>query len=112
MECKFAATASKFRGGMQLPLKGVNGRPLPHFLTFSRAHGQKAVEGTQDGGPVTDRPAITPQVILPLGLAISCVAHLAFLTPALILAGGSPFDTPPPNAIVVDIVSAEEVPQS
>jgi hypothetical protein len=89
----------------------VNGRPLLRFLPFPRARGEKAIEGTQDDGPVKDRPAVTPEVILPLGLAISCVAHLAFLTPALILAGGSPFDTRPADAIMVDIVSPEEVPQ-
>ena len=112
MECKFGrAGPRKLRGGMQLPLRGVSVRRFLRFLSFARAGGEKATEATQDDGPPKDRLAITPEVILPLGLAISCVAHLAFLTPALILAGGSPFDTRPADAIMVDIVSPEEVPQ-
>jgi hypothetical protein len=42
---------------------------------------------------------------------MSCIAHLAFLTPVVIFAGGSPFDPTPVNVITVDIVSPEEVPR-
>jgi hypothetical protein len=47
------------------------------------------------------------KLIIPLGLAISCLAHLALLTPAVYF-GGRPFDMAPPDAITVDIVSPEE----
>jgi hypothetical protein len=89
---------------MQLPLRGVNGSALLRFLPFPRMNGKKAGEQAQDGGPV-----IASKLVVPLGLAISCIAHIAFLGPALIFAGGSPFNTPPADAITVDIVSQDEV---
>ncbi len=92
---------------MQLPLRGVNGRALLRFLSLLHAQGRKATRQAREDGPV-----ITSKLIVPLGLAISCLAHLAFLGPALILAGGSPFNTPPADAIAVDIVSPEDLPQT
>jgi hypothetical protein len=101
----------KFRGGMPLPLGGVNGLAFLRFLVprtpvpraFGEAPGGNA--GTQAAeGRVASR------LIVPLGLAISCLAHVAFLGPAL-LRSGNPFDTPPVDAIAVDIVTSEEVPQ-
>jgi hypothetical protein len=95
---------------MQLPLRGVNGRALLRFLPFLRlgnkAPRKKAGEQAQDDGPAT-----ASKLIVPLGLAISCVAHLVFLGPAL-LAGGSPFNTPPAEAITVDIVTSDELSQA
>lgn len=92
---------------MQLPLRGVNGRALLRFLPLLRARGRKAKRQAQEGGPI-----VTSKLIVPLGLAISCLAHLVFLGPALIFAGGSPFNTPPAEAIAVDIVSSEDLPQT
>jgi hypothetical protein len=126
---------------MQLPLRGVNGRKLLRFpralgsrLFATRAlvaqaragrvlagralgqtmgrslgdrtFGEKPGERTQDDGP-----GVASKLVVPLGLAISCLAHLVFLGPAFILAGGSPFNTPLAEAITVDIVSAEDLPQ-
>jgi hypothetical protein len=54
--------------------------------------------------------AATSTLIVAVGVAISCIVHLAFLTPALVF-GGHPFDTPPVQAIMVDLVSPEEVPK-
>jgi hypothetical protein len=48
---------------------------------------------------------------VPLGLAVSLIVHLVLLGPALILAGGSPFNTPPAESITVDIVTSEDLSQ-
>jgi hypothetical protein len=88
-----------------LPLRGVKSRSLLHFLPFPRLHEEHAGEGAASRVPTTWAK------LIPLGLVMSCVAHLAFLTPVVIFAGGSPFDPAPVNAITVDIVSPEEVPQ-
>jgi hypothetical protein len=113
---------------MQLPLRGVNDRLLPHPLGVAGASAGKAEEqeagqtgeGGQndrsqvrigyDAGRRNDGPGMTSKLAVAVGLAISGVAHLAFLTPAVIF-GGGPFDSPPASAITVDIVSPEEVPQ-
>ncbi len=88
-----------------MPLRGVTGRLLLRFLPFPRAHEEHAEEEAESRGRTTWAK------LLPLGLVMSCIAHLAFLTPVVIFAGGSPFDPTPVNAITVDIVSPEEVPQ-
>jgi hypothetical protein len=96
---------------MQLPLRGVNSRALLRFLPFPRL-GDKATR-KKEGEQVQDEgPAIASRFIVPLGLAISCIAHLVFLGPAFMLAGGSPFNTPPADAITVDIVTPEELSQA
>jgi hypothetical protein len=84
----------------------VNGRSLLRFLPFPGADEEKAGKETENGGP-----AISPKLIALAGLAISFVAHVAFITPVVIFAGGGPFPPAPPDAITVDIVSPEEVPQ-
>jgi hypothetical protein len=84
----------------------VNGRSLLRFLPFPGDGGGKAGKETENGGP-----AIRPKLIAAAGLAISCIAHLAVVTPVVIFAGGSPFSPAPVNVITVDIVSPEEVPQ-
>ncbi len=76
---------------MQLPLREVNGPGL--------------LPAREDG------PAIASKLMIPLGLALSVITHLVFLGPALMLAGGSPFNTPPAEAITVDIVTPEELSQ-
>src|SRR5215469_6538101 len=43
------------------------------------------------------------------GFAISCLGHMAILTVGLIFAGANPFDPAPTDAIMVDIVSPNEV---
>jgi len=43
------------------------------------------------------------------GFAISCVGHVAVVTLGFIFAGANPFDSKPADAIMVDIVSADEV---
>lgn len=88
-----------------MPLRGVNGRSLLHFLPFPRAPKEHAGEEVENGGPTTWAKLIPP------GLVMSCIAHLAFLTPVVIFAGGSPFDAAPVNTITVDIVSPEEIAQ-
>jgi outer membrane biosynthesis protein TonB len=56
--------------------------------------------------------AITSRLIVPLGIAISCIAHLAFLTPAVLLGNANPFDRPPEEqAISVEIMSEDEAPK-
>jgi hypothetical protein len=102
---------SKIQGRHAIAVERGEWSPAPAFPLLPPRAWEKAIVRTQDDGPLKDRPAITPRVILPLGLAISCVAHLAFLTPALFLRG-SPFDTRPADAIMVDIVAPEEVPPS
>ena len=89
-----------------MPLRGVNGRSLRRFLPFPGAGEERAGKETENGGP-----ARRPKLIVPAGLAISCIAHLAFVTPIVIFAGGSPFPPTSPDAITVDLVSPEEVPQ-
>jgi hypothetical protein len=84
-----------------LPLRGENGPPPLHLPPG--VQGEKPGEAAPDGGP-----AIGTKLIIPLGLAISCIAHLALLTPVVYLAGANPFDTAPADAITVDIVSPEE----
>jgi hypothetical protein len=93
----------------------MNVRTLPGFLPFRCAPGEEVTcdnavaeqgKGTPDKGLT-----MTSKLIVPLGLAASCIAHLAILGPALILSGGSPFDARPADAITVDIVSSEEIPQ-
>jgi hypothetical protein len=111
---------------MQLPLRGVNDRALPRFISLPHALVPCAPEesaseesapeekalGEKARGPAhDDGPAIAAKFIVPAGLALSCIAHVVFLGPALILAGGSPFNTPPAEAITVDIVSSEELSQ-
>jgi hypothetical protein len=86
---------------MELPLRGGLGR----HLRFARLSGEQAGEGTDDRAP-----AISSGQVLALAVAISGIAHLAFLTPAVIF-GGRPFDAAPADAVAVDIVSPEEVPR-
>jgi len=43
------------------------------------------------------------------GFAISCVGHVAVVTLGFIFAGANPFDSKPADAIMVDIVSPDEV---
>jgi hypothetical protein len=86
---------------MELPLKGGLARHLP----VTRRQGEQAGEAADDHAP-----AISSKLILAIALAISCIAHLAFLTPAVIF-GGRPFNAPPADAVAVDIVSLDEVPQ-
>lgn len=74
-------------------------------LAAARRHGEQA--GREERDPV---PAVSPGGILALALVISCIAHLAFLAPALVF-GGRPFDAPPADAVAVDLVSAAEVAQ-
>jgi hypothetical protein len=97
---------------MPLPLRGVNGRAFLRVL-FPRTPVPRAF-GEAPGGSA-GRPAaegtVAPRLIVFLGLAISCLAHFAFLGPAL-LVSGSPFNSPPVEAIAVDIVPSEEMPQS
>jgi hypothetical protein len=87
---------------MQLPLRGVNGG-----FPGAGTPGEQAREPARDDGP-----AIASKLIVPLGVAVSCIAHVVFLGPALILSGGSPFNTPPAEAITVDIVTSENISQS
>jgi hypothetical protein len=97
-----------------VPLRGVDGHPLSPaagsehvgFHPVLRARRERGEEGAQRGPPAT-----TSRLIVPLALALSFIAHLAFLTPAVILGRASPFDAPPANVITVDIVPPEEIPQ-
>jgi len=52
---------------------------------------------------------IEPKLLRGSGFAISCVGHMAVLAMALIFAGANPFDVAPTQAIMVDIVSPNEV---
>jgi hypothetical protein len=52
---------------------------------------------------------IEPKLLRGSGFAISCVGHMAILAMALIFAGANPFDVAPTQAIMVDIVSPNEV---
>jgi hypothetical protein len=83
---------SKNQGRHALPLGGVNDR-LPRLPP---AH-EETSRGLRVGA----------KLIIPLGVALSCIAHLALLTPAVYL-GARPFDPAPADAITVDIVSADE----
>jgi outer membrane biosynthesis protein TonB len=56
-------------------------------------------------------PATASRLIVLLALTVSCVAHLAFLTPAVILGDASPFQTSPAHVISVEIVPPEEPPK-
>jgi hypothetical protein len=86
-----------------LPLTGGNGHPPPDVVPGvyeKTAH---------DEVPEQRAPVIgTKLLIIPLGLAISCIAHLVLLTPAVYFAGANLFDPAPADAIAVDIVSPEE----
>ncbi len=96
---------------MPLPLRGVNGRAFLRVL-FPRAPVPRAFgEAPEKAGTHAAGGTVASRLIVPLGLAISCLAHVAFLGPALLLSG-SPFDAPQADAITVDIVPSEEVPQS
>jgi hypothetical protein len=86
-----------------LPLSGVNGR-APHPSPPPGVQGEKAHQGATDGGLAIR----TKLLIVPLGLAVSGIAHLALLMPALYFGGAKPFDSAPADAITVDIVSPEE----
>ncbi|MCL2429753.1 MAG: hypothetical protein FWD12_11015, partial [Alphaproteobacteria bacterium] len=83
-----------------MPLKAG----LAGHLPWTRRQGEQAGEASDDP------PAISSKLVLGVALAISCIAHLAFLTPAVIF-GGRPFNAAPADAVAVDIVSPEEVPQ-
>jgi hypothetical protein len=83
-----------------LPLRGGDGLAP---LDFVPAREETAGAETLDGAL-----AIGRKLIIPLGLAISCIAHVMLLTPAAYFAGANPFDAAPPDAIAVDIVSPEE----
>jgi hypothetical protein len=87
-----------------LPLEGGNGGPPPSLVPLPRPQRESADGATPEGGP-TIRIKL---LVIPLGLAISCFAHLALLTPAAYFAGADPFNTAPADAITVDIVSPEE----
>jgi hypothetical protein len=52
---------------------------------------------------------LQPRLLIRSGMAVSVITHLAVLTVGLGYAGVQPFDTPPAEAIVVDIVSPAEV---
>jgi hypothetical protein len=90
-----------------LPLREGNGHPPLDFVPSAHfvpgAQAEKADKEAPDGGI-----AIATKFIIPVGLAVSCIAHLALLTPAAYFAGANPFDTAPADAITVDIVSPEE----
>jgi hypothetical protein len=58
---------------------------------------------------LTGKLKLKLKLLLLSGLAISCVGHMAILTLGLIFAGANPFDVAPTAAIMVDIVSADEV---
>jgi hypothetical protein len=90
----------------------VNGRAILRFLVprapVLRAFGEAPKAGTPAEQQAPDGAAIASRLIVPLGLAVSCLAHLAFLGPAFLLSRGNPFDTPPAEAITVDIVPPED----
>jgi hypothetical protein len=52
---------------------------------------------------------LQPRLLIRSGMAVSVITHLAVLTVGLGYAGVQPFETPPTEAIMVDIVSPEEV---
>jgi hypothetical protein len=52
---------------------------------------------------------LQPRLLIRSGMAVSVITHLAVLTVGLGYAGVQPFKTTPAEAIVVDIVSPEEV---
>jgi hypothetical protein len=83
-----------------LPLRG-DGHPPPDFVAGVR--GPTAPEEAREHAL-----AFGAKLLIPLGLAISVIAHVAFLTPAVYFAGANPFDTMPADAITVDIVSEDE----
>src|SRR5277367_2644286 len=45
------------------------------------------------------------------GLVLSVIGHLAALTSGLFLVGASALHTPPPDAMVVEVVTPDEVPR-
>jgi hypothetical protein len=85
----------------------MNGSWRLRFLPSARRQREKKAKGDGPGGPPQTPTA--SGLIIPVGLAISCVAHLAFLTPAVILGGVHLFDPAPEDAITVDIVSPDDV---
>jgi hypothetical protein len=107
---------SEIQGGI-LRFRGGNGCPLLRFLPFRRTlDGREKVAGdgsfgNREDDVRNDGPATASKLIVPLGLAVSCIAHLAFLTPAIILGGANPFPAAPADAIMVDIVSSVDVDQ-
>jgi hypothetical protein len=111
-----------------LPLSGLDGRSPPDLLAVPRAPGgespgetaPKEGEGRPAGGEEaaataprdrlvtrSDTPASASRLVL-LALAVSGIAHLAFLMPAVILGDAHPLDTSPVQAISVEIVPPEE----
>jgi hypothetical protein len=52
---------------------------------------------------------VEPRLLLRSGFAVSCAGHLAVLTLGLIFAGANPFDSGPPDSIMVDLVSPNEM---
>jgi hypothetical protein len=52
---------------------------------------------------------LQPRLLIRSGMAVSVITHLAVLTVGLGYAGVQPFETTPTEAILVDIVSPEEV---
>jgi hypothetical protein len=52
---------------------------------------------------------LQPRLLIRSGMAVSVITHLAVLTVGLGYAGVQPFETTPTEAIVVDIVSPDEV---
>ena len=85
-----------------MPLTGGTGRPPPDVVPG--VHEKIAQEEAPERGPVI----ATKFVIVPLGLALSCIAHVVLLTPAVYFAGANAFNPAPADAITVDIVSPEE----
>jgi hypothetical protein len=94
---------TKIQGRHALPLTGGSGDPIQRLVPDDA---ENASDGAPDGSW-----ALTPKLIVPLGLALSCLAHLAFLTPAFFLAGTNPFNARPEDVIMVDIEAPEEVPK-
>jgi hypothetical protein len=84
----------------------MSGRSLLHFLPFSRKQRERAEEQSSRGAVTV---TATSRLLISTSLAISCIAHLAFLTPAVILGGGNLFDPAPADAITVDIVSPDDL---
>jgi len=55
---------------------------------------------------------VAPKLLARSGFAISFLGHVAVLTVGLIFAGANPFDSVPAEAIMVDIISPNEIGQA
>ncbi len=82
-----------------MPLIRVKGAWLSRVLAFLAA----AREAWSDDA--TAKPGLT----MPSVIAISGIGHLACVILALFFAGANPFDAAPVNAVMVDIVSPEDI---